>query len=331
MSQQLRTAIVGTGMIATRAHVPAVMACPKTQLTTLVDPAEARARAVAEKIGSDIRIAGSIEEVLNDIDAAVIATPNETHCPIATACLENGVHVLIEKPLAKTAEEGQQIVDAAERNNAVAAVGYQTRFMESVRLLKQLLDEGFFGHVSQFAYQYGTRGGWAPVTGYGLGATGGGVLVVTGTHFLDRMVHWFGYPNTVRYWDDAEGGPEANCIARFSFDRGNGHPPTEGEVRLSKTEPLTEGFIMKTDRGTVIVRTTDDKGPLLLPDNGPNVQMELKPRIAVPTGNIRVALVTDFAEACLEGRAPYIPAKEGLLTQRLTDALYASREPLQTI
>ncbi len=98
--------------------------------------------------------------------------------------------------LARETEAAQ----AAVLRGTVAAPGYVTRFRPNLRLLKSLLDQGYFGRVTRFVHQFGTAGGWAPLSGYNLArsATGGGVLMVTGTHFLDRMLWFWGMPNEVR-------------------------------------------------------------------------------------------------------------------------------------
>ena len=84
---------------------------------------------------------------------------------------------LIEKPLASTYAEGEAIVRAAQAHRQVVAVGYVLRFRENVLLLGDLLKAGYFGTVRRFAHQFGSRGGWAPMSSYNLSrrATGGGV------------------------------------------------------------------------------------------------------------------------------------------------------------
>src|SRR5262245_27965905 len=93
----------------------------------------------------------------------------------------------------------------------------------------------------------------APMSSYNLSrkATGGGVLVITGTHFLDRMLHFWGYPDDVALADDEQGGAEANCRATFRYTTTD--TPCEGVVLYSKTTELPGGLIIETDRGVVQV------------------------------------------------------------------------------
>jgi glycosyltransferase involved in cell wall biosynthesis len=183
--------------VAQSSHLPATLASDKVQVVAIVELMRQRAEELARWYGIAPLIVPRVQDVLGDIDGAVIATPNDTHMSIALACLEAGVPTLIEKPLASTYAEGEAIARAGQAYGKVVAVGYVVRFRESILLLGDLLKAGYFGTVRRFAHQVGTRGGWAPMSSYNLSrkATGGGVLVVTGTHFLDCMLHFWGYPD----------------------------------------------------------------------------------------------------------------------------------------
>ena len=217
MKTPFRLALVGAGKITQSSHLPAALAIDGVRVEAIVDPELSRTRQIAKAYGIEPRLASSVNQVLEHVDGAIVATPNHTHKPIAEQCLDAGVSVLIEKPLARSYQEGREIVEAARRNGKTLTVGYCTRYRANVRLLQRLLSEGRFGQVTRFAHQFGTAGGWAPLSGYNLNreTSGGGVLAVTGTHFLDRMLYFWGYPDRVEYVDDSAGGPEANCSAQF--------------------------------------------------------------------------------------------------------------------
>src|SRR5262249_36100726 len=143
-------------------------------------------------------------------------------CDIAVTCAARGIYCLIEKPLASTVEDAEEIYRAADKHGVVVAVGYYTRFRNEGNLLKRLLDNRYFGDIRSFHYEEGTLGRWSPLSGYLLDrkASGGGVLVVVGTHFLDRMIYWFGYPDDCEMLDDAAGGPEAQCMIKIRYRSG---------------------------------------------------------------------------------------------------------------
>ncbi len=115
MGQPLRLALIGAGRITQHAHLPAALASPRARVVAIVDPAPGRAAELARSHDLRPRLAGRLEEVLSEIDAAVVATPNDTHRTVAVRCLEAGVSVLVEKPLATSSEDGEAMVRAAEK------------------------------------------------------------------------------------------------------------------------------------------------------------------------------------------------------------------------
>jgi len=96
-----------------------------------------------------IKVSGKIDEIINDqnIDAVIIATPVATHFDLAMRCLEAGKHILVEKPMATTVEEVQQIGKLAKKNNLVAMVGHTFLFNSAVRYVKTLIESGELGDI----------------------------------------------------------------------------------------------------------------------------------------------------------------------------------------
>lgn len=330
MTQRFRIGIVGCGRIS-NAHAQAILACPSAELSALVDSSAERAQALATRIGATPTLTTDLESVLPSLDGVVIATPNHTHADLAIRCLERNIATLIEKPLAVSTAEGERICQAAERAGACLAVGYVTRFRENVQLMARLLRSGRFGTVRRFAYQFGSRGGWAPVSGYNLdrAATGGGVLVVTGTHFLDRMLDWFGYPTSAALLDDSEGGPEANAVATFSF-AGAG-TPVRGVARFSKSVALDGGIVIETDQGIVLMKDRPDAHITFRPAADPGVDEVIVPR--APTrghrgGSEFLLQIEDFVDAARRRRPPLVSGREGLQSMRLIEELYHHRQAL---
>jgi predicted dehydrogenase len=330
MADRFRIAIVGCGKIS-NAHAQAVLATPTAELTALVDSSLERAHALAARVGAAPTITADLNAVLPSIDGAIIATPNHTHAALAIRCLEHRIATLIEKPLAISVAESERICQAAESSGACLAVGYVTRFRDNVRLMARLLKSGRFGTVRRFAYQFGSRGGWAPVSGYNLdrAATGGGVLVVTGTHFLDRMLDWFGYPVAATLMDDSTGGPEANAVASFTFAPNGSR--VYGVARFSKSVALEGGIVIETDAGVVVLKDRPDAQIVFRPLSDPAVDEVLTPRASGRAGrgvSEFVLQIEDFVDAARSGRAPMVPGRVGLASMRLIEDLYRHRTPL---
>ncbi len=326
MPQKLRIAVVGTGQIAD-SHVSAALALPDVEIACLVDPALDRARALAARYGLAARVAARLSEVLGDVDAAVIATPNDSHASLALECVSAGVAALVEKPLATTAADCERVVAAVEARHATLAVGYSTRFLWNVRFMQELLAAGELGQPRRFAYQYGFPGGWSSYSGYHLDrrAVGGGVLVTTGTHFLDRLLDWFGFPDSVECEDDSRGGPEANARAGFVWTA-----RLAGSARFSRTVQLPGGIAVESERGIALLAESPT-APVRFRPHGSAYESELRPRAgvdeAVAKGIFRLQL-EDFVAAVRERRSPRVDARAGLECARLVEALYAMRRPL---
>jgi predicted dehydrogenase len=320
-SKPFKLAIVGCGKIAT-AHVEAALASGTSEVVALVDPARERAEGLAERFNLRPAIATSIGEIGAVADGAVIATPNHTHADLAEQCLSLGISVLIEKPLALNVVEGERICEAARRYGGTVAVGYVSRFRENVRLMACLIRSRYFGRIHRFAYQFGTRGGWAPVSGYNLDrrTSGGGVLVTTGTHFIDRMLDWFGYPEHAILSDDSADGPEANALMHVRYD---GNEGLVGTARFSKTVTMPAGFAMETDRGTVLLRDRPDAPVLLRPANRPDLESSIYLRQAAGgvAGDEFVRQLNDFVAAVQGHVPPVVTAEQGLRSLQLLEHL----------
>jgi predicted dehydrogenase len=320
-----RLGIIGAGLITENSHLPAALATSDVRLEAVVDPVASRAASLVRRFGIDAQVARDVGEVLGQLDGAVIATPNDTHKEIAVRCLDAGIPVLLEKPLASNYVDGLAIVEIAKRNAKTLAVGYCTRFRQSTLLLKRLLEIGYFGRVSRFYHQFGTPGGWVPLSGYILNreSVGGGVLVITGTHFLDRMIHYWGYPELAALADDGAGGPEANAVATFRYERGAAS--IEGKVRYSKTTALPGGMAIETEAGIVTLADNDTADLMLRPSRNSELCQVIRSANEAPVADVFQAQLEDFVRACRGGGEPRVTGQQGLLSLRLTEELYGNR------
>jgi predicted dehydrogenase len=118
------------------------------EVKTVVDLSKERRHFVRDLYPS-VRVSYRVEDIVNDSDikAVVIATPVATHFDLAMKCLEAGKHILVEKPMATTVEEVQQIGELAEEKGLVAMVGHTFLFNSAVRHVKELIDSGELGDI----------------------------------------------------------------------------------------------------------------------------------------------------------------------------------------
>ena len=121
----LRLAVIGAGRLG-GFHAQKAAAREDLALIGVADPAEGQRQRVAAECGC--RAVADYHELIGEIDAAIVAAPTGLHHQIGTELLGSGIHVLMEKPLAPTAEDAKDLVAVAEANRAVLQVGHVERF-----------------------------------------------------------------------------------------------------------------------------------------------------------------------------------------------------------
>ena len=159
--KQLRIGLIGTGFMG-RAHSNAYRKAPnffelgmEPVLQAVCARSDGAAAAFAKKWGfasSETDWRALIAR--DDIDAVDICTPNDSHKEIALAAAAAGKVIMCEKPLARTAAEGQEMVDAVEKAGVANTVWYNYRRVPAVTLAKQLIDDGRLGRIYHYRAQF---------------------------------------------------------------------------------------------------------------------------------------------------------------------------------
>ncbi len=258
--RKLKIGIVGAGNIAETAHIPALLMCLDAELTCVVETSIERIEKI-KKTNVNLSVYDSINKIKDELDGVIICTPNDTHREIAFECIDRGINVLIEKPIATSYNDALEIQNKAILSNKIAMIGYSTRFWPSVQFVKEIIKNKTLGNVKSFLFQYGSSGGWAPVSNYVFDRkrSGGGAFLINGSHYLDRMIWYFGEPRIYGLVDDSDGGLEANALARFEYVKeGQGF---NGIIRISKTLNLTAGCHIEFEHGNLIHQ--DGKEPTI--------------------------------------------------------------------
>ena len=241
MQPKFRLAIVGAGQITMSAHLKAALALPFVEVAALIDRSEARVRNAGRFFGRDFAYFPSVGGAArrrrrrarrNAEPRAFRRRQGASRTADSGAC---------RKAADRGLAEADELVALGKANGTLIAVGYSTRFRQSVELAARLVAEERFGKVESFSYISGSKGGWSPVEGYIVpGKRVGGVLTVHGAHFIDRMLNWFGYPAAFEYYDDGEAGPEANCVAKFEFEAASPAACSSRKPRSSPTSLWSE-------------------------------------------------------------------------------------------
>lgn len=132
----LRTAVIGVGHLGRQhARIHAALAAEgQTQFVGVCDLEEATARSIASE--RETEWTTDWRTLVGRVDAVSLAVPTEAHCEIACALLEAGVHVLVEKPIARTLEEADKMIEAARAGGALLQVGHLERFNPALVALR---------------------------------------------------------------------------------------------------------------------------------------------------------------------------------------------------
>jgi UDP-N-acetylglucosamine 3-dehydrogenase len=125
----VKLAVVGAGIMGS-CHARIARTTPGAEITVVVDKDENKGRQLAEHVGAAYR--PSVNALPGEVDAAIVAVPTESHAEIGTMLLENGLDVLMEKPIATTVEEAKCLIAAAEDHDRILMVGHVERFNSAV-------------------------------------------------------------------------------------------------------------------------------------------------------------------------------------------------------
>jgi UDP-N-acetylglucosamine 3-dehydrogenase len=135
--RSLRVGVIGVGVMGSN-HARVFAGLPGAELVGVADPDRRQADFVARTLGC--KAVGEVAELLDlNVDAVTIAAPTHLHHGIALACIARGVHVMVEKPISSTVEEGREIIEAAARANVTLMVGHVERFNPAVETIKEAI------------------------------------------------------------------------------------------------------------------------------------------------------------------------------------------------
>jgi predicted dehydrogenase len=262
----------------------------------------------------------------NELDAVTIITPHALHYEHTKACLHEGLHVLIEKPMVTDIDHAVDLVETASERGVVLLVGYQRHFHPAFREIRRIIDSGRIGELHMANCYLGQewvglhRGAWRmnPTL------SGGGQLYDTGSHLLDALL-WTSGSTPVEVGAQItfeEPGVDVNSALSIELDRdgntvtasvgisGDGvdNHPSEGYFYWG-----TEGRLAYTD-GELVVAEQD----------GMTYRTEITGGTDFQTLN---ELKLDNFIAAIEGlEAPAVPGEVGLQVTALTEAAYQAAE-----
>lgn len=179
-----RLGFLGLGWIG-RLRLAALAESDCAAIAVLADPCAAALRAASE-FAPAAEQAGGLEELLAlDLDGVVIATPNALHAAQSIACLERGLAVFCQKPLARTAAETRRIIAAARAADRALAVDFSYRRMRGIAAIRRLIRSGALGTLYAMDLCFHNAFGPGQPWFHDLKQAGGGCVMDLGSHLVD--------------------------------------------------------------------------------------------------------------------------------------------------
>ncbi|WP_321872523.1 oxidoreductase [Burkholderia ubonensis] len=195
MSSLLRIGLMGFGFAGATFHAPVIAASGRTQVAAIATGQPDRARAAYP----DARIVADLDALLalDDIECVVIATPNDTHFPLARQVLDAGRHVVVDKPVTLTSDEALALARLANARSRVFAPFHNRRWDGDFLTVRRVVESGELGRITYVTSHFDRFRPQVRVRWREEAARGGGLLLDLGPHLIDQALALFGLPDTV--------------------------------------------------------------------------------------------------------------------------------------
>jgi predicted dehydrogenase len=312
MTKKVRVGFIGTGFAKT-VQMPAFAACEGTELVSVASGHLENARSAAEKFGVPHFTGDWRETVLHpDVDIVCVSTPPDRHKEMTLFALEQGKHVLCEKPMAMNVNEAEEMLAAAKASDVLTLIDFELRFQPGRQLVYKMLRDGEIGKVRHTKWNFRAphRGDSNLAWNWWSDAEqGGGALGAINSHIIDSFDWFFGttvssvfcqlqthikkrpFENGIR---DVTTDDEANMLLRFHDSELT--EDATGLVSVSMTEQPEYVNLLEIF-GTKGAFKIGHRGNVFLAKTGNSDWEELKAEIAQP---VQSAADTGFSRAFME-------------------------------
>jgi predicted dehydrogenase len=194
LSRRVRIGLIGYGTWAQRVHIPSIELSQSAVLTAVCGPDAARARQIAAEAGAELATAHPDELISSSqVDAVLIASPNDAHMAPALAAAHAGKAVLCEKPLAVSLADARRMTDAAEQAGVVHMTAFTWRYVPAAVLAQHLVSAGEIGRIFHVAGHFLQERWLTPDTTrlwrFDRRRAGSGILGDLGVHLFD-LLEW---------------------------------------------------------------------------------------------------------------------------------------------
>lgn len=344
--KKVRWGVIGAGGIADRRTIPGMMLCKNAELVAVMEIN----MELAEKCRAKWRCKKAYDneaDLLADpeVDAVYIASPVVLHAKQAMMAADAGKHILIEKPLAMTSDEGQKVVDYCESKGVKIAVGLMMRFGAYIQAMKKVIADGDLGKpVSGYAQFTGwfpdMPGNWRQSKKHG----GGGAMMDMGVHCIDLMQYIAGskikqvsaFHDTLTWNYEVEDSSTVmlrlengcQCVVQSNFNIPDDAARWRVEFFGEKGHLMGNMVIGQVDGGELDAVFVRDDRTYDIQQNKTDAHSE---EIRVSFGNMYEREITSFSNSILCDAPVEVPAHDAVFIQRVMEAAYRSNDEKRTI
>lgn len=345
--KKLRWGVIGAGGIADRRTIPGLLLAENAELVAVMEVTMEFAERLRAKYGAK-RAYDREEDLLQDpeVDAVYIATPIVFHAAQAKLAADYGKHILIEKPLAMTSEEGREVVEYCKARGVQIAAGFMMRFASHVCSMKQAIAEGKIGTVVSGYAQFTLwlpyePGNWRQVKA----KAGGGAMMDLAVHCIDLMEFISGMRVTqVASMNEKIAFPEpqydvedtstllmrmengAQFVVQTNFNIPDEASKWRVEFFGTKGRLLGDTMIGQIDGGRLNAVFIDQNVAYSAEQtHNDDVGIEIEGNF----GNLYTKEIESFSDSILNNKPLVVPASDAVHVQHIMELAYRSGEEMQ--
>ncbi len=334
----IRWCVIGAGGIADRRTIPALLEDKENVLVALMERNAAVGEAVSKKYG--VPCYGDVEEMLKkeECDAVYIGTPVFCHYEQAMLALRYGKHVFVEKPIALSAKEGKELLDAFKKAKKLLFVGYMMKYHNLHESAKRMIAKDKVGQVSSIRLQFtcwypDIEGAWRQKKALG----GGGAIMDLGVHCFELAEYLLGEEivKTKSFYATRSFSYEVEDSALVAFQTKSG---VLGHVDVSFNVPdkaSNSKLEIYGTKGNILCMGTlgqEEVGKLThvyAPQgdyDAAQSRVEVKPVVKYgKKGNLYLKQIKHFTDLIKRGKCDYFYAERAVHIQELVDGIYAEQ------
>ena len=333
----LKVGVIGLGMGT--GHVIGFNAHPRCEVVAVTDLNMDRVNAVADQHNVPGRYSSAEKMFASEkLDIVAVATPNKFHMSLTIMALQNGCHVLCEKPMAMSANEARKMIAASKKARKRLMIDFSYRFKPQSWAIRKQVEAGILGDVYYGRTTWLRRrgipgfGGWFGIKDL----AGGGPLIDLGVHRVDMALWLMGYPQPT-YAMGATYDPIASALAKkegkafdvedfaagfVQFDNGATLAVEASWAGNTKESDTMETMLVGTKGGLRQYNVNEGynfEAEIYTEHEGCQFDMKVHPPVPdCPTAQVH------FADCILNNTPHTATGKEGLIVMEILDALYKS-------